>query len=87
MSEEKARKQLKVVSHGCCSTEQLRCFGNGRIYVRPLQRSIPLTESVRLQEEREHCLSCGETFSVSEMRDHLRVCEVRIFRYIRCICI
>ena len=66
-----ARKQLKVVSHGCCSSEQLRCFDNGRIYIQPLQRSIPLTESVCLQEEMEHCLSCGETFSVSKMCDHL----------------
>ena len=80
MSWEKARKPLKVVSHGCCSTEQLRCFGNGRIYVRPVQRSIPLTESVRMQEETEHGLSCGETVSVSKMCDQLWACEVHIFR-------
>ncbi|XP_028415158.1 uncharacterized protein LOC114538207 isoform X2 [Dendronephthya gigantea] len=75
VSQEKERKKLKVVSHGSCSTEQLRCFGNGRIYIRPLQRSIPLTETVRFHEEKEICLSCGESVSVSEMSEHLQACE------------
>ena len=42
--------------------------------------SIPLTESVRMQEETEHGLSCGETVSVSKMCDQLWACEVHIFR-------
>ena len=58
ISQEKARKQLKVVSHGSCNTEQIRCFGNGRIYIRPLQRNIELTEETRLQDEMKICLSC-----------------------------
>ena len=78
VSQEKVRKQLKVVAHGSCSTEQLRCFGSGRIYIRPLQKSIPLTEVLGIQEEYEVCLACDNPVAVSEMRDHQESCEVCI---------
>ena len=76
LSKEKKRKELQVVCHGSCSTEQIRCFGAGRIYIRPLQRSIPLTRTVKMKEEFEECLSCGTAFAVSEIRRHQQTCEV-----------
>ncbi len=82
VSQEKARKLFKIVSHGSCSTEKLRCFGSGRIYIRPLQRSIPIRESMRVQEEYEVCLGCETPVAVSEMRQHQQDCvrcEVCIF--------
>lgn len=75
ISEARARKNLKVVSHGSCTTEQLRCFGTGRIYIRPLQRSIT-TQDVKVDEEFEECIACGSVFAVSEMRHHQETCEV-----------
>ena len=69
-------KAKKVVCHGSCSTEQLCCFGTGRIYIRPLQKSILLTRSVHVKQEFQACLSCGESFGISEMRRHLETCEV-----------
>lgn len=76
LSKEKKRKELGVVYNGCCSTDQLRCLGMGRIYLRPLQRSIPLPKSVNVKEEFQACLSCGESFATSEMRRHMNSCEV-----------
>jgi hypothetical protein len=47
--------------------------------LRPLQRSIPLTRSIRVKEEFQDCLSCGQPFGISKMRRHLETCEVRCF--------
>lgn len=63
------------MSHGSCTTERLRCFGTGRIYIRPLQRSIP-TQIVKAEEEFEECIACGFAFAVSEVRRHQETCEV-----------
>ena len=76
VSDDKSRKKLKIVAHGSCSTEEIRCFGTGRIYIRPLQKSIRLSEELHVQEEYEVCLACDTPVAVSEMRDHLESCEV-----------
>ncbi|CAB4029344.1 G2 M phase-specific E3 ubiquitin- ligase, partial [Paramuricea clavata] len=78
VSQEKARKQLKVVSHGSCSVEQIRCFGSGRIYIRPLQRSIPLTEG--LQDE-DLPLGIGERSEVPDDRQTIDGDEQRSVRH------
>ncbi|CAB3977868.1 Hypothetical predicted protein [Paramuricea clavata] len=78
LTKEKKRKELRIVCHGSCNTEQLRCFGTGRIYLRPLQKSIPLPININVKEEFQQCLTCGGSFAVSEMRRHMNTCQVCI---------
>ena len=87
LSKAKKRGELDVVCHGSCSTEQLRCFGTGRIYLRPLQKSIQLTRAIHVKEEFQACLSCGQSFGISEMRRHLETCEVRrqFFKFVKIV--
>jgi hypothetical protein len=85
LSKEKKRKELRVVCHGSCSAEHLRCFGTGRIYIRPLQKSIALRADIHVKEEFQECLTCAGKFAISEMRRHMNtcvVCQSLIFSYI-----
>ena len=92
LSNEKKRKELRVVCHGSCSAEHLRCsaehlrcFGMGRIYLRPLQKNIALRTDLRVKQEFQECLVCGGSFAISEMRRHMNtcvVCQPFIFSYI-----
>ena len=75
ISDANVRKKLKVISHGSCTTKQMRCFGTGRIYIRPLQRSMK-TQDVKVDEEFVECIACSSPFAVSEMRRHQETCEV-----------
>lgn len=76
LSNENKRKELRVVCHGSCSTEQLRCLGTGRIYLRPLQRGITLSTNIHVKEEYQECLTCRGSFAISEMRRHMNTCVV-----------
>ena len=78
VSDDKSRKKLKVVAHGACSTEEIECFGMGRIYIHPLQESIRVTEEMYVREKYEVCLACDTPVAVSEMHDHQESCEVCI---------
>ena len=71
----KKKKELQV-SHGSCSSGQLRCFGTGRTYLRPLQKSIALSRNVNIKEEFQECFTCGGSFAISEMRCHMDTCVV-----------
>jgi hypothetical protein len=79
LSKEGSRKQLQVMSYGSCDAEQLRCFGTGRVYVRPLQKSIPLTDDTNSCVEYEECLFCNLSVSVKDMQKHCEDCHVRYF--------
>ncbi|XP_028401094.1 uncharacterized protein LOC114524163 [Dendronephthya gigantea] len=72
LSKESARKELHVVSHGCCNAEQLKCFGTGRVYIRPLQKDIPLEKNDNTDVQFEECLSCQALIAINEMQEHLK---------------
>ena len=76
LSKEKRRNELRVVCHGTCTPEEIRCLGSGRIYIRPLQRNIPLSPAPEIKEEYEECLTCLLSVPVSQMREHREVCAV-----------
>lgn len=86
LCKEESRKQLRVVNHGSCSAEQLRCFGTGRIYVRPLQRSIPITNVAAIKMELEECLTCFLPIPVNQMREHHTSCSVST-KYLHDMCL
>ena len=72
----KLRTEFQVVRSGCCSTEELRCLGTGRIYLRPLQKSLIVNEQGDDTEEYEECIFCCELFLISEIRQHIASCTV-----------
>ena len=67
---EKSRTEIEVVSYGSCSTDEIRCLGTGRIYIRPIQTDITLAETVDLGDQTEECLLCGKEILLTEMRKH-----------------
>lgn len=42
ISDEKSRRNLRVVKYSSCCADEIRCLGTGRIYVRPIQTDIAL---------------------------------------------
>ena len=68
LSKKSSRNIIHVVSQGSCNAGILRSFGTGRIYVRPLQLSIPLRKGSDIQFET--CLVCHDNIPVSRMRKH-----------------
>ena len=76
---ERSRTELNVVSYGSCSTDEIRCFGTGRIYIRPVQTDIVLNESVDWGEQYEDCMTCNMPIALSEMRQHLEECGIQVF--------
>ena len=76
LAKETCRKELYVVSHGSCDAEQLRCFGTGRIHVRPLQVGIALAISLNTSVEYKECLTCHLLVPISEMQQHIKVSHV-----------
>ena len=55
---EKSCTELSIVSYGSCSTEEIRCLGTGRIYIRPVQIDITLDDSNLDWGEYEDCMIC-----------------------------
>ena len=76
---ERSRTKLNVVSYGSCSTDEIRCFGTGRIYIRPVQTDIVLNESVDRGEQYEDCMTCNMPIALSEMRQHLEEYGIQVF--------
>lgn len=72
----KSRTKLQVVRSGSCSTEELRCLGTGRIYLRPIQKSLIVNEQGDDTEEYEECIFCCELFLIREIRQHIASCTV-----------
>ena len=72
---EKSRTELQVVSCGSCSTEEIRCFGTGRIYIRPIQVDLSLNESgIERTEQYEDCFLCKMPVLLTDMRRHMDTC-------------
>lgn len=72
---EKSRTELQVVSCGSCSTEEIRCFGTGRIYIQPIQVDLSLDDSgMERVEQYEDCLLCKMPVALTEMRQHMDIC-------------
>jgi hypothetical protein len=67
---EKSRTELEVVSCGSCSTDEIRCLGTGRIYIRLIQADITLGEKEDFGDQSENCLLCGREVLLTEMRRH-----------------
>ncbi|XP_071947526.1 uncharacterized protein [Antedon mediterranea] len=67
------RKKLIVVHYGPCKVQDLRTFGSGKLYIRPLQRDIPEAE-IPLVEAREKCLNCRANISMKNMKVHIKYC-------------
>ena len=72
---EKSRTELSIVSYGSCSTEEIRCFGSGRIYIRPVQIDIALNDSnLDWGDQYEDCMICKMPVALSAMRRHMETC-------------
>ncbi len=67
------------MSYGSCDAEQLSCFGTGRVYIRSLQKNIPLTDDTNSCVEYEECLFCNLSVSVKDMQNYCEDCHVRYF--------
>ena len=39
--------RLQVVKYGSCNTDELRCLGMGRVYIRPIQVDITLGDIIQ----------------------------------------
>ena len=76
---ERSRTKLNVVSYGSCSTDEIRCLGTGRIYIRPVQTDIVLNESVDWGEQYEDCMTCKMPIALSEMCQHMEECGTQVF--------
>ena len=77
-TKENSRTELAVVSYGSCSTDELRCFGTGRIYIRPIQTDINLPDDSDWGgDQYENCLSCNMPIALADMRKHMDICGVR----------
>ena len=50
--------KLQVVKYGSCDTDELRCLGMGRVYIRPIQVDITLGDIEDDDEHAEECLLC-----------------------------
>ena len=42
-----SRTRLQVVKYGSCNTDELRCLGIGRVYIRPIQVDITLGDIIQ----------------------------------------
>ena len=60
LAREKSRTKLRVAKYGSCSADELRCFGTGRIYIRPIQSDIALADQDDT-DEHENCFLCKVT--------------------------
>lgn len=77
LTKPKTRTELQVVRCGSCSTEELRCMGTGRIYIRPIQKSLIVSEEENdTGQEYEECLFCYKLFPIREIRLHITSCTV-----------
>ena len=77
-TKENSRTELAVVAYGSCCTDEIRCFGTGRIYIRPIQTDISLDDDVDWGgDQYEDCLSCNMPIALSDMRKHMDICGVR----------
>jgi hypothetical protein len=81
LTKPKSRTDLQVVRCGSCSTEELRCLGTGRIYVRPIQKSLDVTQEEDESEEYEECLFCDKLFLIREIRQHITSCTVSKYNF------
>lgn len=79
LTKERPRTELRIVSHGACTVDELRCFGSGRVYnIRPLQRNISRSHQPEVKDEYEYCLSCLRSIPISDMQEHLEICSVHV---------
>ena len=77
-TKEKSRTELGVVSFGTCSTDQIHCFGTGRIYTGPIQKDICLNDDTDIGGDKyEDCLSYNMPIALSDMQKHMDICGVR----------
>ena len=71
-----SRTRLQVVKYGSCNTDELRCLGMGRVYIRPIQVDITLGDIEDDDEHAEECLLCRESIPLRGMRAHMETCRV-----------
>ena len=79
LCQDNSRTKLQVVKYGSCSTDELRCLGSGRIYLRPIQVDIFLGDVEDGEEHTEECLLCKASISLRQMRAHMEECPVCLF--------
>ena len=77
-TEEHSRSSLMVACVGACTVDQMLQISTGRIYIRPIQKSIPLDENKRClaSSEMEECMTCGCLINLVDLRKHIRDCRV-----------
>ena len=52
--------------------------GQGKLYIRPIQKSLSTASIVKEQNQsslKEKCISCGEEMLLGELRKHIRICN------------
>ena len=72
----KSRTRLEVVHSGPCPSKELKLLSTQRIYLRPIQQSIAMTECCPPSSQATlNCYICGEVFATSAIRDHVDHCK------------
>ncbi|XP_027042806.1 uncharacterized protein LOC113670812, partial [Pocillopora damicornis] len=64
-----------LLCYGSCNTDELRCLGMGRVYIRPIQVDITLGDIEDDDEHAEECLLCRESIPLRGMRAHMETCR------------
>lgn len=79
----KCRNKLELLTGGW-SVQNLKALGSqGVIYIRPIQRDIPLSNDTVTQrvEITEKCLLCHQNFPITELRGHYQMCELQLVSF------
>ncbi|XP_041453549.1 uncharacterized protein LOC121406605 [Lytechinus variegatus] len=70
------RTLLEVVHTGPCSSTELKLLNSQRLFLRPIQKSIPLLHtSPPANDGLLPCHVCGILYLTSELREHVEVCK------------
>lgn len=82
---ENSRVFLNVASVGACAVDELIQMSSGRIYIRPIQRSLPIDETKKIQvsSDYEECHNCGSLINLENLRDHGKECRVCFKQYLK----
>ena len=74
-----SRKELQVMHTGPCTAQELKLLSTQRIYIRPIQREIPLLQTgPPANHSLLPCHCCGQLYLTSELREHAEGCTVCI---------
>lgn len=75
---DQSRSDLTIACVGACTVDEMMQISTGRVYLRPIQKSIVLDTSKKtlVSEEMEECLDCGVLVNIDQLRHHIKECRV-----------